>query len=71
MIDPNDIKRDYTAHQPIGGYGFRKGMWTAIYRGQKFRFWGHVSHYSEEEDQWRDLQKQAARALLSGRAEKA
>ena len=30
---------------PIGGYGFRSGLWTAICEdGRKFRFYGSLPH---------------------------
>jgi hypothetical protein len=30
---------------PIGGYGFRAGMWTAtLESGKKFKFYGSIPH---------------------------
>lgn len=67
MINPDTIAID-TTFGPAGAYGFRKGLWTATYRGFRFEFFDSVSHAADLAAQKRQLQRTAVRVLLSGRA---
>lgn len=62
-IDPSEVRMDLTRHQPAGGHGFRKGHWTVIYQGTRYRILSAPSHSAEIAAQHRIVAVDAARAL--------
>jgi hypothetical protein len=62
-INPNDISINYTAHQPAGGHGFRKGEWSVLYQGKPYKVFACVPHNAEMEAQYRMVKVAAARHI--------
>lgn len=62
-ITANEIKVDAYFGGPIGGYGFRSGMWACEYRGSKFRVFASVPHACEIKEQEARVREIAAHYL--------
>jgi hypothetical protein len=65
-IDTDKIKVDLF-YGPAGGYGFRKGTWTAEYDGQTYKFFASIPHGAELDAQERMLKEVAARHIAAQR----
>ena len=50
---------------PAGGNGFRKGYWTATYKGETFKFFDSIPHGMDLDDQKARLQKDACGAIAA------
>jgi hypothetical protein len=62
-INPDEISIDYSAHQPAGSHGFRKGEWAVEYKGQAYKVFASVPHAAEMETQYAMVRAAAARHL--------